>query len=597
MIQRMLTFTVCGIQLRHGSRNSGRGISASYLVFCIMCFVYLALVGCAELSQMGAVDKPSADKPGEIKWRASFEEATEAARAENKPMMLVFYGVSSKRLDSRLFSSPDAIELAQKFVCLKVGANQDEIIQKYNVYKFPTIVFADPQGGKYDSTAPGTGRSFVKVLETALIPVEVEYSMAIRPSQGDSAHVKCVFRNVRRGSLVLSLLDRHDEISNISYNSTDGLVEWVELAKDVWQMKFGTTMLKTVTVEYEVGLNILSTTIGNDYASYVDDDYGILDGHTAFLSPQDLHMIGKIDIHLDLPPGWRAITPWQENGPSSFVADSLEEAVDSVFCIGNFQFAKRQFGDHEIYVVHRADRKVDPEYLERRVDNIVTIFGDYVTRFGDFPYKNYLAIFAQPAPDGRYIHGSAHSTGFAGPVNVGPSFVAHEIFHVWNGGIANQKSDYEGWFKEGFTEYYGYLTPYRVGLYSEERFLQHLKRNYEGYLKRYGTKDDIALTRVKEQLARKEHREQSWSAKIWSMYHKGSLVASLMDSEIRKRTYGRKNLDDLMDYMFQEFRGKRYSSANILEALNAVTGQDFSQFFSDYVYGRTKLPAEAASYQ
>jgi len=70
-----------------------------------------------------------------------------------------------------------------------------------------------------------------------------------------------------------------------------------------------------------------------------------------------------------------------------------------------------------------------------------------------------------------------------------------------------------------------------------------------------------------------------------------------MDSEIRKRTYGRKNLDDLMDYMFQEFRAKRYSSANILEALNAVTGQDFSQFFSDYVYGRTKLPAEAASYQ
>jgi len=184
-------------------------------------------------------------------------------------------------------------------------------------------------------------------------------------------------------------------------------------------------------------------------------------------------------------------------------ADFLEEVVDSVFCIGQFRSAKRQFGEHEIYAVYCGVEENGPG-LEQRVDEIVQIFRDYVMRFGDFRPKRYLAVFTEPTSNREYIHGSAHSVGFVGPVNVDYTFIAHEIFHIWNGGIINQKSDYEGWFKEGFTQYYGYLTPYRVGLYSKEQFLGHLRKDYEGYLNRYGTEDDMALTRVKEELAREK---------------------------------------------------------------------------------------------
>lgn len=69
-----------------------------------------------------------------------------------------------------------------------------------------------------------------------------------------------------------------------------------------------------------------------------------------------------------------------------------------------------------------------------------------------------------------------------------------------------------------------------------------------------------------------------------------------MDSEIRKRTGCRKSLDDLMNYMFHESRERRYSSEDVLEALETVAQQDFSQFFSDFVYGRVKLPPAAAGY-
>jgi len=71
-------------------------------------------------------------------------------------------------------------------------------------------------------------------------------------------------------------------------------------------------------------------------------------------------------------------------------------------------------------------------------------------------------------------------------------------------------------------------------------------------------------------------------------------VASLMDYEIKRRTGGIRNLDDLMYYMFHKFREEKYSSEDVLEALNTVTGQDFTGFFSDFVYGTAKLPMDGS---
>ncbi len=555
------------------------------------------LVGCAVIPQTPEGQKPRETSPGRIEWQPSFKSAVRLASARKMPMMLVFYGVSSRRLDRNAFADPDVIELAQQFVCLKIGANQGDLMQRYAIQEFPTVVFTDSQGGEYDKFIGYKSRStFAGMLKSALIPVEAEYSLRIESLQSGLASVKCVFKNVRRDSFFLMLREKHDKIYNISYSSEDDRPGWQEVGKNVWLLKFTTDAMKTVTVQYEVGLNITSrTSYEPEYVNYVGDDYGVLDGHALFLMPQDLYMTGKIQVNLDLPAGWRSITPWEETGRSSFVADSVDEVVDSVFCIGEFQSAMGQLGEHKIYAVLSGAEK-DSLDLEKKADEMVEIFRDYVMRFGDFPFKRYLGIFAGETSDGRDIHGSAHGTGFTGPVWVDHTFVAHEAFHVWNGGTTTPKTDYEVWFKEGFTQYYGYLTPYRTGIFDKRRFLRYLDRDYRTYLGKYGTKDDMPLTRVREKTARREGHEQVSSARVWIMYYKGALVASLMDNEIRKRTDGRKSLDDLMYHLFQEFRERKYSSEDVLEALNAVTQQDFSQFFADFVYGTAKLPSPTADY-
>jgi len=585
------------IQLIH---HLGRGLRGGFHIsqkwfLKYLYFLLFLMIGCAAIPQSGNMPNTNTKEPSKIEWQASFKDASSIAIAKDKPMMLVFYGVSSKRLDENVFSSPNVIKLSQEFVCLKLGSDQNDLTKRYKVSEFPTVVFTDAQGGEYDRIVGYKSEaSFVSVLEKALIPVDVDYSIQISSAEQGKATVKCVFKNIRQKSLIFYLQEKSNKPSSILYNSTDGRPSLKELGDGVWQMDFMTPSMKTATMQYEVNVSVLSSMdYSPAYISYIDDDYGILDGHGLFLSPQDFYVNGKIRVQLSLPDKWKAITPWEEESPLLFSAKYIQDVTDSVFCIGKFQSVKRNIGEKEVYAVHCGPKDIGSE-LERKADTVVTIFKDYISRFGDFPFKKYVAIFAERTADGKYIHGSAHGVGFACPIDMPlmytTQFIAHEIFHVWNGRVINQKSQYEVWFKEGFTQYYGYLTPYRTGLYSEDVFISYLRNDYQEYIERYKAGEDIALARVNEGIARNEGHEQEGSIRNLIMYRKGALVASLMDDRIRESTGDKKNLDDLMRYMFLEFRDKLYSSDDILKALNNVTGQDFTSFFSDFIYGRTKLP-------
>lgn len=562
---------------------------------CILYFLVFVLLGCSSLHQLQTPSDIKTTEPKGIKWYTNLDSASKEAQLKNKPMMLVFYGVSSKRLDERVFSDPEVLSLAESFVCLKLGADQNELTQRYLVQEFPTIVFTDARGLEFDRTIGyKSPSSFVSILKNALLGVSAEYVVTIESPEKKIADVKFTLRNIRAKSLILYLMERHDKINIINYDSTDGRPGLKKLDDGIWEMQFNTHSMKTLTMQYQIEINIISRMDYEPaYISYIGEDYAILDGHALFLTPRDLSITEKINIQLKLPPNWDAITPWYIESKLNFSTKRIDEVSDSVLCIGNFQYTKRQINDNEIYIVFCGTDKYSSD-LESKGDTAVKIFNDYTSRFGDFPFSKYVAIFAARTPDGKYIHGTAHGSGFAGPIEMGNlytlQFMAHEIFHVWNGRLIKQKSDYEVWFKEGFTQYYGYITPYRAGLYGKEIYLQYLKNDYNEYLRIYENGQDIALTRVNEGIARREGFTQADSIRVWVMYNKGALVAHLLNTTIMELTKGQKSLDDLMNYMFSNYRYKSYTTDDILRAVNNITGQDFSKFFMDYIYGRAKLP-------
>lgn len=191
---------------------------------------------------------------------------------------------------------------------------------------------------------------------------------------------------------------------------------------------------------------------------------------------------------------------------------------------------------------------------------------------------------------------------------------AHEFFHLWNvkrlrpaalGPFDYTKEDYTRslWFAEGFTQYYSYVFLYRAGLWTQAEFFNHLAAEAHDLQQEPGRRlmsaESSSFHAWFYDRAPQMQKTNFANATI-SYYNKGALLAWLLDLDIREQTGGDKSLDDFMRAMFQKFYGapaatyylpgRGYTEHDILAELNAVSGTDFTDFFTRYVQGTDELP-------
>lgn len=191
---------------------------------------------------------------------------------------------------------------------------------------------------------------------------------------------------------------------------------------------------------------------------------------------------------------------------------------------------------------------------------------------------------------------------------------AHEFFHLWNvkrlrpaalGPFDYTKEDYTRslWFAEGITQYYSYVHLLRSGLWSRDDFLDHLAGEIQQL------REDPGRTMMSAESSSfhawfydraPQMQQTNFVNSTISYYNKGAILGMLMDLKIRARTHGGKNLDDVLRAMYNRFYrapastyylpGRGYTEHDILEALNEVSGTDFTEFFRRYVAGTDSLP-------
>ena len=149
------------------------------------------------------------------------------------------------------------------------------------------------------------------------------------------------------------------------------------------------------------------------------------------------------------------------------------------------------------------------------------------------------------------------------------------MFHIWNGHIGLYPfSEKELWFREGVTNYYSDITSARLGYLSESEFLKKLAQACESYL---SVRPEFAII------------DGATDARL--SLAGGSLVAAMLDLQIRHLTENQKNLNYMMQRMYREFGDttKRYTQRDIIRTVNKVTGEDFEPFFQTYVTGNKRL--------
>jgi predicted metalloprotease with PDZ domain len=191
---------------------------------------------------------------------------------------------------------------------------------------------------------------------------------------------------------------------------------------------------------------------------------------------------------------------------------------------------------------------------------------------------------------------------------------AHEFFHLWNvkrlrpvalGPFDYTRENYTHslWFAEGVTSYYAYIHLLRSGIWSREVFLQHLAdeiRTLELEPGRELMSAESSSFHAWFYDRAPQMQETNFSNTTISYYNKGALLGMMLDLEIRSRTHGQKSLDDLMRSLYQKFYeapattkygpGQGYEEKDLIEAANALTGSDFTEFFKKYVAGTEALP-------
>ncbi|MEJ2704988.1 MAG: M1 family aminopeptidase [Sedimentisphaerales bacterium] len=349
--------------------------------------------------------------------------------------------------------------------------------------------------------------------------------------------------------------------------------------------KMARTENQPVTLSYEVALEHDKSDLpwGRDEAPYATEDGAFWTGRALFIVGE----MNDITVSFDLPDGWRVSTPWQSvpNQTATFSLKNANELTEAFLFAGTHIEERAKAGNTEIILVLGTTMSDARELLQRTSQRLLSAYAEL---FGG-TVSGQTLIVINPQDRRHSFDGGVFGRSISMLMGDEPNksnverwapFIAHEVFHLWNGQAINYVGQ-EYWFSEGFTEYYSNVISTRIGLINEQHFIQRLRRAGESYYQNVG---QVSIRKAGDSETRNSALQ----------YQGGSLVAASLDIRIRKATNNTKGLDDLMRQMYQEFgtTGKKYTIEDVERIVYEITGKDHTQFFERYVCGTDEMPLE-----
>jgi predicted metalloprotease with PDZ domain len=339
----------------------------------------------------------------------------------------------------------------------------------------------------------------------------------------------------------------------------------------------------------------------------MDKDHCFIAGPDTYLYLVK-HKEAPCSVGFTLPDGWRVGTGLDADGPIYRALD-YDTFIDCPTELGRFELNSFQADGSTYDLVIHAKGPVDGEKLAQICRRIVV---EQNKVFGAPPFRRYVFLYHfKDALGGRGLE-HLNSTDIIMPytaIKVDPmlaaSVTSHEYFHLWNvkriRPLELGPFDYTKivrtkalWLCEGVTSYFGDRGLARSGIWNDQQYLDHLGTEIET-LQNNSDRKVTAIEKASESV---------WDRKDWprvDYYNKGELLGLLIDLKIRTASRGAKSLDDVMRYLYHKYVtgpaeegrgpiGVGYPEDGILQALNDVTGEDWSTFYKRYIGGIDELP-------
>ena len=377
-----------------------------------------------------------------------------------------------------------------------------------------------------------------------------------------------------------------------------------------------------VTLAYEVYAFDLSVR-----AAYLDPEQAFFNGAALLLAPLGRELE---DCRLDIfPPAgvragsWQLLTGLQAARGTragefgAYLARDYEELIDCPVQMG--RFAQGRFDvlgvPHQIAISGRVAR-LDLHRLEADLTRVceahVRLFEPRQPRppferyvfltlavdegYGGLEHRNSCALICR-RDDLPHLGMKETTEGYRRFLGL----VSHEYFHAWNVKRIRPQafSPYDLgrenytrllWAFEGFTAYYDDLMLARAGLLSQAQYLEALGRTMTTVMQR--------SARLKQSLAESSfdawikyyRQDENAPNSVVSYYQKGALVALALDLAIRGESGGRRCLDDVMRWLWRQWRlaGPSYRGIEedgIVDAVTRATGLDLGRALRAWTEG------------
>ncbi len=390
------------------------------------------------------------------------------------------------------------------------------------------------------------------------------------------------------------------QVELLEAKTSDGKPLAVEKTrKNRWRVT--TLGASSVTVTYRVYSREMSVR-----TNWVDSSFAILNGASTFLSLVEGTMRPH-DVTVVPPPGWlRSMTGLADapdKAPHHYLAADFDTLVDCPIYVGNPSVYEFEVGGKPHFLVNEGEGGVWDG--PRSAKDVETIVREQLKFWGQLPYDKYLFFNLIVEAGGGLEHKnstvlmtSRWATRTKKSYRDWLELVSHEFFHVWNVKRLRPRElgpfDYENevttrglWVAEGFTTYYGPLFLRRSGLESVADYLAGEPGKGEEPTTDIGALQGTAGRKVQPlEMASfdawiKFYRpdENSRNTAV-SYYTKGSVVALLLDVEIRRRTEGKKSLDDLMRLAYERYSGEQgFTSQEFRQLASEVARSDLSSWF------------------
>ncbi len=373
-----------------------------------------------------------------------------------------------------------------------------------------------------------------------------------------------------------------------------------KITKDRWRIT--TNGSKEVKVNYNY-----FAFVQNAGTSFIDEDLWYLN----FIN-FSLYVEGRINepysVFLDLPKHFIIACGLRSEGNNLFATDFYHLVDSPLLASKTIQHVLYEVADVQFHIWLHGNLKPNWKQIEQ---DFKRFSQEQLSTMGEFPEKDYH--FLNLVLPTAFYHGVEHRNStmvVLGPDDEGEGLYndllgvsSHELFHAWNiiriRPIELMPYDFtkENYFAtcfvaEGCTTYYGDLFLRRSGVFDDETYIKELqvymKRHFENSLHA-----SQSLIESSFDLWLDGYEKGIPNRKV-SVYHKGALVALVLDIYLRKNSNHNKSLDTVMRLLWERF-GKPYMGYTLQDykdIVEEVAGEPLTWYWDNYIHGNSPLDSK-----